>query len=78
MTRLQALKLLGFFLQRSTLKYVKQNFISDLKNFIFNIYRRKTDSMQPHNLFSLLADRLLLHPNGFSMATYNVLFEVKI
>lgn len=33
--------------------------------------------MQPHNLFSLLADRLLLHPNGFTMATYNVLFEVK-
>lgn len=32
--------------------------------------------MQPHNLFSLLADRLLLHPTGFTMATYNVLFEV--
>lgn len=39
--------------------------------------RRKTDAMQPHNLFSLLADRLLLHPNSFTMATYNVLFEVK-
>ena len=33
--------------------------------------------MQPHNLFSLLADRLLLYPNGFTMATYNVLFEVR-
>ncbi|CAF4275951.1 unnamed protein product, partial [Rotaria sp. Silwood2] len=55
--RLQALKLLGFFLQRSTIK-------------------RKTDSMQPHNLFSLLTDRLLLHPNGFTMSTYNILFEI--
>jgi hypothetical protein len=32
--------------------------------------------MQPHNLFSLLTDRLLLYPNGFTMATYNVLYEV--
>ncbi|CAF3766606.1 unnamed protein product [Rotaria sordida] len=57
--RLQALKLLGFFLQRSTVK-------------------RKTDTMQPHNLFSLLADRLLLHPNGFTMSTYNILFEILV
>ncbi|CAF3245542.1 unnamed protein product [Rotaria sp. Silwood2] len=55
--RLQVLKLLGFFLHRSTIK-------------------RKTDSMQPYNLFSLLADRLLLNPNGFIMSTYNILFEV--
>jgi hypothetical protein len=34
--------------------------------------------MQPHNLFSLLADRLLLHPNSFTMATYNVLFEILV
>lgn len=34
--------------------------------------------MQPHNLFSLLADRLLLHPNGFTMSTYNVLFEILV
>ncbi|CAF4093960.1 unnamed protein product [Rotaria magnacalcarata] len=39
--RLQALKLLGFFLQRSTV-------------------------------------RLLLHPNSFTMATYNVLFEIPV
>ncbi|CAF1181559.1 unnamed protein product [Rotaria sp. Silwood1] len=57
--RLQALKLLGFFLQRSTIK-------------------RKTDAMQPYNLFSLLADRLLLHPNGFTMSTYNILFEILV
>ncbi|CAF0746128.1 unnamed protein product [Didymodactylos carnosus] len=59
MTRLQALKLLGFFLQRSTTK-------------------RKTDSMQPHNLFSLLADRLLLHANEFTLATYDVLLEILV
>lgn len=38
--------------------------------------RRKTDAMQPYNLFSLLADRLLVHINGFTMSTYNILFEV--
>ncbi|CAF3634388.1 unnamed protein product [Adineta steineri] len=58
-TRLQALKLFGFFLQRSTIK-------------------RKTDSMQPHNLFSILTDRLLLNPNGFTMSTYNILFEILV
>ncbi|CAF1201845.1 unnamed protein product, partial [Rotaria magnacalcarata] len=57
--RLQALKLLGFFLQRSTIK-------------------RKADAMQPHNLFSLLADRLSLHSNAFTMATYNILFEILV
>ncbi|CAF3880706.1 unnamed protein product [Rotaria sp. Silwood2] len=57
--RLQVLKLLGFFLHRSTIK-------------------RKTDSMQPYNLFSLLADRLLLNPNGFIMSTYNILFEILV
>ena len=46
------------------------------KIFIILYFRRKRDSMQPHNLFSLLADRLLLHPNGFTMSTYNILFEV--
>ncbi|CAF4308924.1 unnamed protein product, partial [Adineta steineri] len=34
--------------------------------------------MQPHNLFSLLADRLLLHPNSFTVASYNVLFEILV
>ncbi|CAF0884401.1 unnamed protein product [Adineta ricciae] len=58
-TRLQALKLFGFFLQRSTVK-------------------RKTEAMQPYNLFSILADRLLLNPNGFTMSTYNILFEILV
>jgi hypothetical protein len=34
--------------------------------------------MQPHNLFALLVERLLLHPNSFTMSTYNILFEVVI
>ncbi|KAG1688833.1 Neurobeachin [Nymphon striatum] len=54
---LQALKLLGFFLSRST-------------------HRRKADVMNPHNLYTLLADRLLLHTNQISIAVYNVLFEI--
>ncbi|KAK7469905.1 hypothetical protein BaRGS_00036068 [Batillaria attramentaria] len=55
--RLLALRLLGFFLMRST-------------------YRRKQDAMTPFNLFSLLAERLMLHSNTITMNTYNVLFEI--
>ncbi|XP_059162921.1 neurobeachin-like isoform X4 [Physella acuta] len=39
-------------------------------------YRRKQDAMSPHNLFSLLAERLMLHTPNISMSTYNVLFEI--
>lgn len=43
----------------------------------FNIiYRRKHDVMGPHNLYMLLADRLLLHSDHISLSTYNVLYEV--
>ncbi|CAD5116250.1 DgyrCDS5159 [Dimorphilus gyrociliatus] len=55
--RIQAMKLLGFFLMRST-------------------HKRKHDAMSPHNLFSLLTDRLMLNADTLSMATYNVLFEL--
>ena len=34
--------------------------------------------MNPHNLFSLLTERLMLNANQLSMATYNVLFEVRL
>ncbi|CAH1123738.1 unnamed protein product [Ceutorhynchus assimilis] len=55
--RLQALKLLGFFLSRST-------------------HKRKYDVMSPHNLYTLLADRLLLNEESLSLPTYNVLYEI--
>ncbi|KAI5739638.1 hypothetical protein M8J77_021622 [Diaphorina citri] len=55
--RLQALKLLGFFLSRST-------------------HKRKYDVMSPHNLYTLLAERLLQHESSLSFATYNVLYEI--
>ncbi|GBM24398.1 Neurobeachin [Araneus ventricosus] len=55
--RLQALKLLGYFLSRST-------------------HKRKHDVMGPHNLYMLLADRLLLHSDHISLSTYNVLYEI--
>ncbi|GFQ75622.1 neurobeachin, partial [Trichonephila clavata] len=55
--RLQALKLLGYFLSRST-------------------HKRKHDVMGPHNLYMLLADRLLLHSDHVSLSTYNVLYEI--
>ncbi|KAL3266811.1 hypothetical protein HHI36_010965 [Cryptolaemus montrouzieri] len=55
--RLQALKLLGFFLSRST-------------------HKRKYDVMSPHNLYTLLAERLLLNEDSLSLPTYNVLYEI--
>ncbi|XP_018307732.1 neurobeachin isoform X2 [Mycetomoellerius zeteki] len=55
--RLQALKLLGFFLSRST-------------------HKRKYDVMSPHNLYTLLAERLLLNEETLSLPTYNVLYEI--
>ncbi|CAG5119912.1 unnamed protein product, partial [Candidula unifasciata] len=55
--RLLSLRLLGFFLMRST-------------------YRRKQDAMSPYNLFSLLAERLMLHTQNITMPCYNVLFEI--
>lgn len=33
--------------------------------------------MSPHNLYTLLAERLLLHEESLSLPTYNVLYEVK-
>ncbi|XP_046395262.1 neurobeachin isoform X2 [Ischnura elegans] len=54
--RLQALKLLGFFLSRST--------------------HKKYDVMSPHNLYTLLAERLLLNEETLSLPTYNVLYEI--
>ncbi len=41
-------------------------------------FRRKHDAMTPHNLFSLLVERLMLNTDKLTMATYNVLFEVEI
>ncbi|CAG0902907.1 unnamed protein product [Cyprideis torosa] len=56
--RLQALKLLGFFLASST-------------------HKRKYDVMNPHNLYTLLAERLLLHDQAaLNLPVYNALFEV--
>ncbi|XP_067642069.1 neurobeachin isoform X12 [Eurosta solidaginis] len=55
--RLQALKLLGFFLSRST-------------------YKRKYDVMSPHNLYTLLSERLLLYEESLSLPTYNILYEI--
>uniref|UniRef100_A0A1B0GJH6 Neurobeachin n=1 Tax=Lutzomyia longipalpis TaxID=7200 RepID=A0A1B0GJH6_LUTLO len=55
--RLQALKLLGFFLSRST-------------------HKRKYDVMSPHNLYTLLAERLLMFEESLSLPTYNVLYEI--
>lgn len=40
------------------------------------IFRRKYDVMSPHNLYTLLAERLLLNEETLSLPTYNVLYEI--
>lgn len=40
------------------------------------VYRRKYDVMSPHNLYTLLAERLLLYEESLSLPTYNVLYEI--
>lgn len=38
--------------------------------------RRKYDVMSPHNLYTLLAERLLLYEESLTLPTYNVLYEI--
>ncbi|KRX36623.1 putative neurobeachin -like protein [Trichinella murrelli] len=40
--------------------------------------KRKQDTMNPYNLYTLLTDRLLLHATYINVRTYNVLFEILI
>ena len=39
-------------------------------------FRRKYDVMNPHNLYTLLAERLLVHEESLTLPTYNCLYEV--
>lgn len=43
-----------------------------------SVFRRKHDVTNPHNLYTLLSERLLLNTDALTLATYNVLFEVVI
>lgn len=38
--------------------------------------RRKFDVMSPHNLYTLLAERLMMFEESLSLPTYNVLYEL--
>lgn len=38
--------------------------------------RRKYDVMSPNNLYTLLAERLLLYEESLSLPTYNVMYEI--
>ncbi|XP_052674845.1 neurobeachin-like isoform X3 [Crassostrea angulata] len=55
--RIQSLKLLGYWLMRST-------------------HKRKSEALGPHNLFSLIGERLMLNESTITMPIYNVLFEL--
>lgn len=41
-----------------------------------SLNRRKYDVMSPHNLYTLLAERLLLYEESLSLPIYNVLYEI--
>ena len=34
------------------------------------------DVMNPHNLYSLLVEKLLVHESGLTLPVYNVLYEI--
>ena len=42
----------------------------------FFLCRRKYDVMNPNNLYTLLAEKLLQREETLSVATYNVLYEI--
>ena len=41
---------------------------------LFSIFRY--DMMNPHNLYSLLVEKLLVHDEYLTMPVYNVLYEI--
>lgn len=43
---------------------------------VSHMNRRKYDVMSPHNLYTLLAERLLLYEESLSLPIYNVLYEI--
>jgi len=49
-----------------------------MRNFSSVSDRRKYDVMSPHNLYTLLAEKLLLTEECLSLPTYNVLYEVRL
>ncbi|XP_071535311.1 neurobeachin isoform X2 [Panulirus ornatus] len=71
--RLQALKLLGYFLSRSTHKWW---LVHSEHDDVMAHFRRKYDVMNPHNLYTLLAERLLVHEETLTLSTYNCLYEI--
>lgn len=50
--------------------------VTHKKKTVFILGRRKYDVMSPHNLYTLLAERLLLYEESLSLPIYNVLYEI--
>ena len=55
---------------------VKGHSLTELTERLSTIFRRKYDVMSPHNLYTLLAERLLMYEESLSLPTYNVLYEI--
>ncbi|XP_032878796.1 neurobeachin-like isoform X1 [Amblyraja radiata] len=64
--RVQALKVLGYFL-----KHLGHKIHLECKS------TRKVEIMHTHSLFTLLGERLMLHANTLTITTYNTLYEVR-
>ena len=66
--------------KKSITENVKKIFASSHHQFLDmnnnKRYRRKYDVMSPHNLYTLLAERLLLYEESLSLPIYNVLYEI--
>nr|XP_023683403.1 lipopolysaccharide-responsive and beige-like anchor protein [Paramormyrops kingsleyae] len=56
---------------------VRVQALKALRYFLQNVHHnRKAKVMAAHNLFSLLSQRLMLHPDRVTMTTYNALYEI--
>ncbi|KAF4532523.1 hypothetical protein B566_EDAN010815 [Ephemera danica] len=57
---------------------VKDDELQSVLNYLTTMHEvlRKYDVMSPHNLYTLLAERLLLNEEALTLPTYNVLYEI--
>ncbi|XP_078078372.1 neurobeachin a isoform X4 [Mustelus asterias] len=81
--RVQALKVLGYFLKhlghncKKPLECKSHNSVESHYSFSESDWtKRKVEIMHTHSLFTLLGERLMLHTNTLTVTTYNTLYEI--
>ena len=50
--------------------------VSESLHSCWSVFRRKNDAMGPHNLYTLITERLGQHSSPITLETYNILFAV--